>query len=454
MGEKVMEKVLLKDAAAAPMDLHAYMQRGGYQALTRVLRELTPEKVLDEIKRSGLRGRGGAGFPTGKKWELAAQKKGEKKYVCCNAAEGEPGTYKDRTLIRANPHQLIEGVIIAAYTIGADEAYIFIKESFHQEYEILCHAVDEATRSGLLGDQILGSQFHLELKVFRGPDVYVAGEETAMLEAIEGRKALPKQKPPFYPIQHGLFGKPTLVNNVETLCNIPHILWRGADWFSKVGHPKSPGTMLFTVSGEVKRPGVYEIPLGTPLRDLIYDYGGGIKGQHRFKAVFPGGPSQALLVENDLGVSLDFESLKERGSGLGTGGVMVLSDATCMVSAALYYSRFFMRESCGQCPPCKLGTIHMTQLLEKIEQGRADSKDLASLVQTFGLIRGRGYCDLINSSVRSVESTIKHFRGEYESHLRDKGCGLKSMTDLANLVEPHPNVAGGLGPLVGSVEKA
>lgn len=448
-----MEKILLKDAGTRPMELHAYMQRGGYQALTMALREMTPGRVLEEIKRSGLRGRGGAGFPTGKKWELAAQKKGEKKYVCCNAAEGEPGTYKDRTLIRVNPHQLIEGVIIAAYTVGADEAYIFLKESFKREYEILCHAVDEAIQSGLVGKQILGSPFHLNLKVFQGPDVYVAGEETAMLEAIEGRKAQPKQKPPFYPIQHGLFGKPTLVNNVETLCNIPHILQRGADWFSKLGHPKSPGTMLFTISGEVNRPGVYEIPLGTPLRDLIYGYGGGIRGEQRFKAVFPGGPSQALLVEDDLGVSLDFESLKERRSGLGTGGVVVLSDATCMVSAALYFSRFFMRESCGQCPPCKLGTIHMTQLLEKIEQGKADSKDLTSLEQIFGLIRGRGYCDLINSSVRSVESTLKHFKEEYNGHIRDKGCGLKPMSDYHTLIETHPVVAGGLGPLVGSVEK-
>lgn len=441
VGEKDVEKVLLKNAGTGPMDLPAYRQSGGYEALSKVVHELAPEKVIEEIKRSGLRGRGGAGFPTGKKWELAAQKKGAKKYVCCNAAEGEPGTYKDRTLIRTNPHQLIEGVIIAAYTVGADEAYIFIKESFQQEYDILCYGVDEAIQAGFLGERILGSRFGLKLQVFQGPNVYVAGEETAMLEAIEGRRAQPKQKPPFYPIQHGLFGKPTLVNNAETLSNIPHILRRGADWFSKLGHPKSPGTMLFTVSGEVNRPGIYEVPLGTPLKDLIYEYGEGIRGQHRFKAVFPGGLSQALLVEDDLGVSLDFESLKERGSGLGTGGIMVLSEATCMVSAALFCSSFFMRESCGQCPPCKLGTIHMTQLLEKVEQGKAEYKDLASLEQIFKLIRGRGYCDLINSSVRSVESTLKHFRGEYENHIREKRCGSRPMTDHFTLMEPHPVVA-------------
>ena len=441
VGEKVVEKVLLKHAGSSPADLHAYRQKGGYEALTKAVRELTPEKVIDEIKRAGLRGRGGAGFPTGKKWELAAQKKSPKKYVCCNAAEGEPGTYKDRTLIRTNPHQLIEGVMIASYAIGADEAYIFLKKSFQQEYNILCHAVDEAIQADLLGEHVLESPFHLEIKIFQGPNVYIVGEETAMLEAIEGRTAQPKQKPPFYPIQHGLFGKPTLVNNAETLCNIPHILRWGADWFSKLGHPKSPGTMIFTVSGEVNRPGVYELPLGTPLRDLIYEYGGGIRGEQRFKAVFPGGPSQALLVEEDLDVSLDFESLKQRGSGLGTGAIMVLSEATCMVSAALYCSSFFMRESCGQCPPCKLGTIHMTQLLEKIEHGKAELKDLTSLEQIFKLIWGRGYCDLINSSVRSVESTLKHFRGEYENHIREKGCGFRPLLDHFTLMEPYPVVA-------------
>lgn len=424
------------------MSLDAYRQAGGYQALKRVLRESAPAQVLEEIKRSGLRGRGGAGFPTGKKWELAAQKKGEKKYVCCNASEGEPGTYKDRTLIRANPHQLIEGVIIAAYVIGADEAYIFLKETFRQEHEILCRAVEEAARSGFWGEQVLGSSFSLKLHVFQGPDLYIAGEETAMLEAIEGRKAQPKQKPPFYPIQYGLFGKPTLVNNAETFCNIPHILRKGPEWFSKIGAPKSPGTMLFSVSGEVNRPGVYELPLGTPLRDLIFECGEGIQGGHRLKAVFPGGPSQALLLEESLDVPLDFESLKERGSGLGTGAVIVWSEERCMVSVALYFSEFFMRETCGQCPPCRLGTIHMAQILEKIEHGKGQLKDLTSLEQIFELIWGRGYCDLINSSVRSVKSVLRHFRGEFEDHIRDKGCGFRPTTDPLTSIELQTVLAG------------
>ncbi len=440
MGNSENEKVLLKGAGSRPMDLSAYRSIGGYEALSRCLRDSTPEGVLAEVKRSGLRGRGGAGFPTGKKWDLAAQKKGPKKYVCCNAAEGEPGTYKDRTLIRSNPHQLIEGVILAAYAVGSDEAYIFLKEGFSEEYAILSRGVEEAAEAGFLGEDILGTSFRLEIKVVRGPNVYIAGEETAMLEAIEGRPARPKQKPPFYPIQHGLYGKPTLVNNAETLSNIPHILTRGAEWYSRIGHPKSPGTMLFTVGGEVERPGVYEVPLGTFLKDLIYGLGGGLRGGLKFKAVFPGGPSQALLVERDLDVSLDFESMKERGSGLGTGAVMVFSEATCMVAAAHYFASFFMRETCGQCPPCKLGTMHMAHLLEKIETGRGETKDIRSLEQIFGLIRGRGYCDLINSSVRSVESALKHFRHEFEAHLREKRCPLNGMPDDLAYIDPHSAV--------------
>lgn len=435
---------MLKEAGATPLDLAAYTRLGGYEGLKKALCGSTPDEVIEEVQRAGLRGRGGAGFPTGKKWELAARKrsKSNKKYVCCNASEGEPGTYKDRTLVRANPHQLLEGVIIAAYAVGADEAYIFLKGSFQQEHEILSRAVEEAAGAGFWGENILGTPFNLKLHVFRGPDLYIAGEETAMLEAIEGRPAQPKQKPPFYPIQWGLFGQPTLVNNAETLCNVPHILRRGSAWFSGIGHPKSPGTMLFTVSGEVKRPGVYELPLGTSLRELVFEWGGGMQGDRRVKAVFPGGPSQTLLLEPDLDVSLDFESLKEKGSGLGTAAVVVLSEAMCMVSVALHFSGFFMRESCGQCPPCRLGTIHMTQVLEKIEQGKGDAKDLTALEQIFTLIRGRGYCDLINSSVRSTQSVLQHFKEEFEAHIRDKRCALKPMAAPVTSIELETALAG------------
>ncbi len=403
------------------VDLSTYEGLGGYEALRKAVGKLAPADIVAEIKRSGLQGRGGAGFSTGKKWELALAKQ-KVKYVCCNASEGEPGTLKDRFLIKANPHLILEGVILAAYTVGAEEAYIFLKAKFEQEYRVLADALEAARRKGYWGSNVLGTAFSVNVQIFRGPDAYIAGEETAMLESIEGRPPRPRQKPPYYPIQHGLFGFPTLVNNAETMANIPKIVLRGGEWFSRVGRPTSPGTMLFSLTGAVNRPGVYELPLGTPLRHLIYEVGGGIRDGRTLKAVFPGGPSQTVLVEKDLDVSLDFDSLKRIGSGLGTAGVMVYDDRTCMIRVALEFARFYQEGSCGQCPPCELGTVNIAKLLTKIEEGQAVAKDLDFLVQVFGLVRGRGYCDLISSAVRSVESTVKHFREEYEAHIRDARC--------------------------------
>jgi len=405
------------------LDLPGYERVGGYEALRKALANAaSPAHLVEEIKRSGLRGRGGAGFSTGKKWEMALAKRGRVKYVCCNASEGEPGTLKDRFLINANPHLIIEGVILAAYTVGADEAYIFLKEKFAEEYRILSEALEAARRKGYWGPDVLGSGFGVTLRIFRGPNAYIAGEETAMLESIEGRPPKPRQKPPYYPIQHGLYGHPTLVNNAETLANIPKILLRGGEWFARVGPPTSPGTMLFSLTGAVRRPGVYELPLGTPLRHLICDIGGGVAEGRALKAVFPGGPSQTVLVDKDLDVPLDFDALKRIGSGLGTAGVMVYDERACLVRVALEFSRFYQEGSCGQCPPCELGTVNMTKLLAKIEEGQAVQKDLDFLVQVFGLVRGRGYCDLVSSAVRSVESTVKAFRDEYEAHIRDGRC--------------------------------
>ncbi|MEO5656560.1 MAG: NADH-ubiquinone oxidoreductase-F iron-sulfur binding region domain-containing protein [Nitrospiria bacterium] len=404
------------------LDLEAYERQGGYEALRKAVAGISPVDLVDAVKRSGLRGRGGAGFSTGKKWEMALGKRGKVKYVCCNASEGEPGTLKDRFLIKANPHLIIEGVILAAYTVGADEAYIFLKNKFAEEYRLLAEAVEAARGRGYWGPQVLGSAFRLNLQVFRGPDAYIAGEETAMLESIEGRAPRPRQKPPYYPIQHGLFGLPTLVNNAETLANIPKIVLRGGEWFAKIGEPSSPGTMLFSLTGAVVRPGVYELPLGTPLRHLIEHVGGGVANGRSLKAVFPGGPSQTVLVPKDLDVPLDFDSLKRIGSGLGTAGVMVYDDQTCMLRVAIEFATFYQNGSCGQCPPCELGTINITKLVMKIEEGQAVQRDLDFLVQVFGLVRGRGYCDLISSAVRSVESTVKLFHDEYETHLREGAC--------------------------------
>jgi NADH-quinone oxidoreductase subunit F len=410
-----MEQSILLHKEQSP-DLAAYRARRGYEALARVVREWNPARVIDEVKRSGLRGRGGAGFATGKKWEMAAAKKGPVKYLCCNAAEGEPGTEKDRLLIRTNPHQLIEGAAIAAYAVGAAHIYIFLKARFVEEYQCLVRAVADAKEAGLIG-QAPGALLPVEVEPFRGSDAYVAGEETAMIESIEGRPPRPRQKPPFYPIQHGLFGKPTLVNNAETLSNIPQIILHGAAWFQRSGTPTSPGTMLFTLSGDVVRPGVYELPLGTPLRTLIYDLGGGIRDGRSLKAVFPGGPSHALLTEKELDVPLDFDSLKAVGSSLGTAGVIVYHDRACMVATALRFASFYAEGSCRQCPPCYMGTENIRDLLQQIEAGQATTKEIARIKQIANLIRGRGYCDLINSAVRSVESVLQHFMPEFEAHL-------------------------------------
>ncbi len=421
------------------LDLAAYRARGGYDALARVVREWSPAQVIEEIKRSGLRGRGGAGFSAGKKWEMAAAKKGPVKYLCCNAAEGEPGTEKDRLLIRTNPHQLIEGAAIAAHAVGAAKIYIFLKARFVDEFHALTQAVADAKAAGLIGQQP-GALFPIDVEPFRGSDAYIAGEETAMIESIEGRPPRPRQKPPFYPIQHGLFGKPTLVNNTETLCNVPMIISKGAQWYQRRGTAASPGTMLFTLSGDVVRPGVYELELGTPLRTLVYEQGGGIRNGRGLKAIFPGGPSHALVTESALDVPLDYDSLRAIGSSLGTAGVMVYNDQACMVAAALRFAAFYADGSCGQCPPCQMGTANIRDLLRQVEEGRGTGKEVARIKQICNLIRGRGYCDLINSAVRSVESILQHFQPEFEEHVRRQQCPFAT-APRAPVAAPAPSDA-------------
>jgi NADH-quinone oxidoreductase subunit F len=411
-----------------PLDLEGYRARGGYEALARAVREWTPARVIEEVKRAGLRGRGGAGFIAGKKWEMAAAKRGAVKYLCVNGSEGEPGTEKDRSLIRLNPHQLIEGAALAAYAIGATHVYIFLKARFTEEFHRLVRAVEEAKAARLIGPDP-GALLPIDVEPFRGPDAYIAGEETAMIEAIEGRMPRPRQKPPFYPIQHGLHGKPTLVNNAETLYNVPLIISRGAEWYQQYGTPTSPGTMLFTLSGDVERPGVYELELGTPLRTLLNDCGGGVKDGRPLKAIFPGGPSHALLTEKQLDVPLDFDSLKTIGSSLGTAGVMVYNDRACMVAVALRFASFYADGSCRQCPPCYMGTAQIRDLLQAVEEGRGTGKEVARIKQICNLIRGRGYCDLINSAVRSVESVLHYFTPEFEAHVSQRCCPLNPASE-------------------------
>ncbi len=413
--------------AIKAISINNYLSSGGYKALAKAVKELKSMDIIEEVKKSGLRGRGGAGYPTWQKWELAAGAEADEKYLCCNAAEGEPGTYKDRCLIRTNPHQLIEGIIIASYAIGAGRSYIYINEEYQAEIAALEKALKEAKDKGYIGEKIVGSSFSIDINIAKCPNKYIAGEETAMIEVIEGRPAKPWQKPPFYPAAGGLYGKPTLVNNTETLSNIPHIILRGGEWFSKIGSQKSPGTMLFTLTGDVNRPGVYELPLGTAMKRLINDCGIGIKDGMKFKAAFPSGPSNAPVAESQLDISLDFESLKEAGSGLGSAAVTVVGYDRCIVNTVVGFSKFFMEESCGQCPPCQMGTVKMYRLLQKIEDGNGDVNDLIDLENTCSLLEGeKVYCYLLKGAILSVKNTIKRFRNEFEAHVNNRKCPQKN----------------------------
>jgi NADH-quinone oxidoreductase subunit F len=405
-----------------PWAIEPYLRLGGYEAWRRCVTELNPEAIVDEIKRSGLRGRGGAGFPTGTKWDKVLNHRIKERYFVCNAGEHEPGTFKDRYLLKHYPHQILEGCLIAAYTIQAKASYIYLNHEYEEERQNLVRAIEAARSQQLIGKNVLGRGLDLEIEVFSGQGSYVAGEETAMLESMQGRPAMPRQKPPFYPTDFGLYGKPTLVNNVETLCNIPRILSKGASWFTQVGTERCPGTMLFSLSGAVARPGVYELPMGTPLRTLIEQCGGGVPNGRKVKAVFPGGPSFSMVSADQLDIPMDFDSLKKAGTGLGSAGVIVVDDATCMVAQTLKFSEFFKTESCGQCPPCRMGTINLATLMTKIERGEGTPKDLDSLLQLCGFVKGTGYCTLVTGAAVLVQSSLKLFRHEFEEHIALKRC--------------------------------
>ncbi|MEK6689900.1 MAG: NADH-ubiquinone oxidoreductase-F iron-sulfur binding region domain-containing protein [Nitrospirota bacterium] len=403
-----------------PIPLEEYISGGGYRALAKALKELKPEDIIEEVKKSGLRGRGGAGFPTGQKWELVANAESEEKHLCCNAAEGEQVTFKDRCLIRSNPHQLIEGIIIASYAVGSNKSYLYVNGGLPEEISVLEKTLHEARDNGYIGENILGTNFSLDISIHRCPNRYVAGEETAMLEVIEGREAKPWQKPPYYPATRGLHGKPTLINNAETLSNIPHIILKGGEWFSRIGSPESPGTMLFTLTGDVNRPGIYESPLGTTLKELINNCGQGLKDGMEFKAAFI--PGSHPITGSHLEVPLDFKSLKEAGSGLGSGALIIFGNGACVIEKTLGFSRFYMEESCGQCPPCQMGTSNMAILLQKFEDGQAVINDLASIEKICIDSKGKGYCRLLTGASLVVEGAISHFKKEFEDHIHERKC--------------------------------
>ena len=418
----LVEARLVQKVDGAPWDIDAYMKVGGYEAWKKCIKELSPDQVVQELKTSGLRGRGGAGFPTGVKWDKVLNHRVKERYFVCNAGEHEPGTFKDRHLLKTIPHQLIEGCLIASHTAQAKASFIYVNHEYEEERENLGKALAQARERGFVGKNILGSGIDIDLEVFEGHGSYVAGEETAMLESMQGRPAMPRQKPPFYPTDYGLYGKPTLVNNVETLCNIPRILHKGAAWFTQVGTEKCPGTMMFSLSGAVNRPGVYEMPMGVTVRELIEQCGGGVPDGRQIKAVFPGGPAFSMVTADQLDLPMDFDSLKKAGTGLGSAGVIVVDDATCMVRQTLKFSNFFKDESCGQCPPCRMGTINLATLMAKIEAGEGTQKDLDSLLQLCGFVKGTGYCTLVTGASVLVQSSVKLFRHEFEEHIRLRHC--------------------------------
>jgi NADH-quinone oxidoreductase subunit F len=416
----MFEPILLKRAMLPRSEtIDVYLANGGYQALLKALHEYSPTQLIDLVKRSKLRGRGGAGFPAGLKWGFVTQDD-VPKYLCVNTDEGEPGTFKDRELVEKDPHQIIEGAIIAAYAVGAQRAFVYIRGEFFVGVKRWIKAITDAYARGFLGKNILGSSYSLDMSVHRGAGAYICGEETAMIESLEGHRGAPRLKPP-YPAQIGYLGQPTLVHNVETLANVPHIVNHGADWYASIGTEKSTGPKVFCVSGHVYRRGVYELPLGTPLKEILYQHAGGVPGGMKIKAVIPGGASTLMLTADELDVAMDFESLAEKGSALGTGAIIVLDENTCIVDVARRTARFFAHESCGHCTPCRVGSQRMVAILERIEAGRGEPRMIDQIAELCEGIVGRTFCPMGDALVSAMRGSLK-FVDEYRAHIAQGRC--------------------------------
>jgi len=419
------EKILLKYIDIPDIQkMEVYQKHDGYQAVAKALGEHKPGDIIELVKTSGLRGRGGAGFPAGLKWSFVPKDSDKPVYLCCNADEGEPGTFKDHLLMEKNPHQLIEGIIISAYAVNCHQAYIYIRGEFYQPRKVLEQAIKEAYEHNYLGKDILGQGFHLDLSLHVGAGSYIAGEETGLLESLEGKRAEPRLKPPF-PAAVGLFKGPTVINNVETLSNVPHIILRGPEWFKGFGTEKSTGTKLFGLSGHINKPGVYELPMGILLKELIYQYGGGIIGGRKLKAVIPGGSSTPVLTADEIDVAMDFESLQAAGTMLGSAGVIVMDETTCMVDALANLTRFYAHESCGQCTPCREGVSWMEKIVRRIEQGKGRKGDLELLLDICDNISFKTLCPMGDAALGPVVSFITKFRSEFEDHIVQGRCPIK-----------------------------
>ena len=415
------EKILLKHCGIIdPLDIEDYIARDGYAALSRAL-NIAPEQIIEEIKSSGLRGRGGAGFSAGQKWESCRQNSSDIRYVICNGDEGDPGAFMDRSLMESNPHQLIEGIIIGAYAVGAQKGYIYIRSEYPLALERLQTALEQAREKGLLGESILDSGFSFDLEIFAGAGAFVCGEATALTQSIEGKAGIPQTRPPHLS-ESGLWGKPTLLNNVKTFAYVPAILNHGADWFKSTGTSATPGTALFALVGKIKHTGLVEVPMGTSLRTLIYEIGGGVPYGRRFKAVQIGGPSGGCLPKSALDVPIDFESLNEAGAIMGSGGLVVMDEEDCMVSIARFFLEFTQLESCGKCTFCRLGTKHMLQILEHITQGEGTYEDLNLLEELAEEIKIGSLCNLGRTAPNPILTTLHYFRDEYLAHIEEKRC--------------------------------
>ena len=441
---KKQKRIALKNCGIIdPEEIDEYIAFDGYKALEQVLIKMTPDEVINEVSESGLRGRGGAGFPAGKKWLFTKQAEGDQKYVVCNADEGDPGAFMDRSILEGDPHSVLEAMEIAGYSIGADKGYIYVRAEYPIAVQRLRVAIDQAREYGLLGKNIFGTDFSFDIEIRLGAGAFVCGEETALLESIEGRRGQPRVKPP-YPANSGLWGKPTLINNVETYANITRIILNGAKWYASIGTEKSKGTKVFALGGNVNNIGLVEVPMGTTLREIVFDIGGGIPNNREFKAAQTGGPSGGCIPKEHLDTPIDYESLASIGSMMGSGGLIVMDDSKCMVNIAKFYLDFTVSESCGKCTPCRIGTKRMLEILDKMCEGQAEKEDLYKLEKLALNIKKSAICGLGQTAPNPVLSTLKYFRDEYMEHIKYKKCRAGQCKALAN-IEIDPEKCKGCG---------
>jgi NADH-quinone oxidoreductase subunit F/NAD(P)H dehydrogenase (quinone)/NADP-reducing hydrogenase subunit HndC len=432
-----MPRALRNKGIIDPEKIDHYISRNGYFGAAKALGEMTPQDIIAEVKASGLRGRGGAGFPTGMKWEFAYHSEGDTKYVLCNADEGDPGAFMDRSILEADPHAVLEGMIIAARAINARQGFIYARTEYPLAIKRLEIAISQAKDYGLLGDNILDSGFDFDIEIYQGAGAFVCGEETALMRSIEGKRGMPRPRPPF-PAHKGLWEKPTILNNVETLANIPQIVRKGGDWYASVGTETSKGTKVFALSGDVNNIGLVEVPMGTSLKTLVYDVGGGIPNKRKFKAVQLGGPSGGCVPEQHIDTPVDFEAIAKVGAIMGSGGAIVMDDRTCMVDMARFFMDFIQEESCGKCTPCREGTRRLLQLLEKICEGRGELEDIETMESLSAVIQDTALCGLGTTGPNPVLSTLRYFRDEYHAHILEKRCPAKRCVELVRFeVDPE-----------------